>query len=566
MILPGKAVSICTLKVYVERGMARVFVCSILLLVLFSVSDGGVVIDPSDANIQYMGRWKFSNPSLPKVGWQGASITVNFEGTEIKATLDSDDSGGQSETFRVVIDDDHLTTYTFSAGPSPTTRTLATGLTYGVHKLVLMKETYRGNDSVFHGFEVTGAGLVAPPPRPALKLECFGDSNAAGHNAGSEDDSFGTGQYFTFPFIAARALGAEMHNQSTSGEVISGGHSRYDRWDYYNETPHWDFGLYTPDAVIVNLGANNNYSNITQTKNQYNAFLNSLRSTYPDAHICLMNGFGWAFSEPADYTDEVIAARGDSNMSYLHFPWVFERWHGCEYDHAGMARYLIEHLETVLGITAANAQDVMDGYGRNGNVANGSFEEVAPFGGWGWRYFDDAGVSRVYDPGGAHDGNYYLRLSNGAHSQQTNPANSGETITVTAWMRGASNGDQVEMTIDFRDQGMGGRVVVPTVAFSETKTLTTSWQEYSITATAPTSGNPVYASRASFTTGGGDTVDIDDVVQIRYAFGIENLRYMVQNWLSDDSAADIAPVPLGDGIVSLPDFGILSQYWQGSGL
>ena len=45
----------------------------------------------------------------------------------------------------------------------------------------------------------------------------------------------------------------------------------------------------------------------------------------------------------------------------------------------------------------------MNGYGEDGDVANGSFEEVAPFGGWGRRYYDDPGVSRIYDPGAAGD-------------------------------------------------------------------------------------------------------------------------------------------------------------------
>ena len=39
--------------------------------------------------------------------------------------------------------------------------------------------------------------------------------------------------------------------------------------------------------------------------------------------------------------------------------------------------------------------------------------------GYGWRYFDDPGVSREFDPDGAFDGSYYLRLSAGASSHQT---------------------------------------------------------------------------------------------------------------------------------------------------
>jgi hypothetical protein len=351
----------------------------------------GVVIAPTDPNIQYMGRWDFSTPSLPTIAWQGGAITVNFSGTEIKATLDADDTANHWEVFRVVIDDDYSTTYTFSAGPTPTQYTLASGLSAGVHKLVLMKETYWWYSSVFHGLEVTGAGLVAPPALPALKFECFGDSNAAGDNIASEDNSSGTGQYFTFPFIAARAFDAQMHNQSTSGETISGSHGRFDRYGWWPSDPAWDFGLYTPDVVIVNLGAND-VDSLTQEQMiaDHNDYLDDLRLKYPDAHVTLMNGEGWHFNEPANYIASLIAARGDPNMSSIVFPWVFGQWHGTENEQAGMARYLVEHLEDVLAITAPNPIDVMDGFGVDGDVANGGFEEVSPLavtpGGTSWMW------------------------------------------------------------------------------------------------------------------------------------------------------------------------------------
>jgi hypothetical protein len=128
----------------------RLFSLTAALLAFGDIASG-VVIAPTDPNIQYMGRWNFSNPSLPTIAWQGGAITVNFSGTEIKATLDADDTANHSEVFRVVIDDDYSTTYTFPAGPTPTQYTLASGLPNGVHKMVLMKETYWWYNSVFHG-------------------------------------------------------------------------------------------------------------------------------------------------------------------------------------------------------------------------------------------------------------------------------------------------------------------------------------------------------------------------------------------------------------------------------
>ena len=494
-----------------KLGFIRLFGIALGVLTLGD-SASGVVIAPTDPNIQYMGRWNFSNPSLPAIGWQGGAITVNFSGTGIKVTLDADDTANHSEVFRVVIDDDYSTTYTFSAGPTPTQYTLASGLADGVHKMVLMKETYWWYNSVLHDLEVTGSGLVAPPALPVLKFECFGDSNAAGDNIATEDNSSGTGQYFTFPFIAARAFNAQMHNLSTSGETISGSHGRFDRYGWWPGDPAWDFGLYTPDVVIVNLGAND-VDLLTQEQMiaDHNDYLDDLRVKYPDAHITLMNGEGWHFNEPANYIASLVASRSDPDMSAIVFPWVFGQWHGTENEQAGMARYLVEHLEGVLGVTAPNPIDVMDGFGIDGDVANGGFEEVSPFGGYAWRYFLDVGVDRINNSAGAKEGDHYLSLSSRAESFQTNLARSGDTLTVTAWMRGSSNGDEAEMIIDFRDQSMGGYDIAPVIAQTETKVLTTSWAEYSMTATAPTTGNPIFGTRTTFGSGPGDTIYVDDV-------------------------------------------------------
>jgi len=125
--------------------MIRALSCLVLLLAVSSIANAAVTINPNDSNIQYMGRWNHANPNRPKIGWQGGAITVNFDGTGIKATIDADDDGNAWETFRVVIDDDYFNPtkcYTTTFNGTPTERTLASGLPSGVHKLVLMKEDY----------------------------------------------------------------------------------------------------------------------------------------------------------------------------------------------------------------------------------------------------------------------------------------------------------------------------------------------------------------------------------------------------------------------------------------
>jgi hypothetical protein len=80
------------------------------------------------------------------------------------------------------------------------------------------------------------------------------------------------------------------------------------------------------------------------------------------------------------------------------------------------------------------------------------------------------------------------------------------------WLRGADDGDQVDVTIDFRDQAAGAEIADPMQSETQTMTLSSVWQRYSMTATAPSgASNPVYSMRITFAAGSGDSLDIDGV-------------------------------------------------------
>lgn len=485
--------------------MSKVFVAFAICTMLMAAPKA-TVIDPSDENILYTGRWDFTDPSVPWCQAKASSIIVNFEGTSIGIDI----TGNSSDYVRAIFDDDAAGSIKIPLVGG--VNILASGLTDTTHKLEFVKENDKGRMYVYGIHLDDGKSLVDPPERPTRKIEFYGDSNQAGYSLESERNQGGShlqGAYYTYPGIVARMFDAEHVNFSKSGATIQSLDTAHDRTDWNSSAPPWDFSNFQADLVVVNIGANDSGADHVR-KNRYHALLDDLRAEQPTAHIMLYNAYGWSFNEPANFIHEVIAERGDPNMSSAVFPWVFAQFHGCEYDHGGMAMVLAEHVQSIMGWTHGQ-QDVLSGFGADGDVANGSFELVAPFGGWGWRYLDARGISREFDPAGAHDGDYYLRLFDTAHSQQTNPADSGETYVVTAWMRGANVGDQVDITIDFRDQGMGAGEVSPMVAFTETKTLTTTWQEYSMSATAPTTGNPVYGTRVTFTVAAGDTVDIDAV-------------------------------------------------------
>jgi hypothetical protein len=159
----------------------------------------------------------------------------------------------------------------------------------------------------------------------------------------------------------------------------------------------------------------------------------------------------------------------------------------------------------------ASPTDVMTGFGRGGNVANGSFEESAPFGGFGWRYgVNKPGVHRLYSPTIAQDGEYFVGVVNGESIQQSNPCQSGQTVTVNLWLRSrhATGSAAADITLDFRNQEM---YTAPLSSNSLTLPLSTTWTNHTVTAVAPAGGDPVFHTRLTIASNGQSQVAIDNV-------------------------------------------------------
>ena len=488
----------------------------LLLLQAGHFSFGAVTIDPSNTNILYSGRFNHSNPSQPRFGWSGTSIIANFEGTSLKASFDDE---GDNYLY-VIVDDGEPEILNLNS--NSTEYTLASGLTDEVHKIEIVKRTegYHGHIKFNHLKLDDGRNLAAPPARPPLKLEFFGDSNAAGYSAEDIHDAGASStndSYFTFPGITSRMLNAEHSNVSVSGITVTGGAGISSVWDktYYpgGSSPTWDFGNYSPDAVIINLGANDYYASRTenQIKNGWKNFItDDLRTVYPDAHVVLVNSYGWANNEPADYVADAVAelhSQGDTNVSSVLFPWLWGQTHAVTFEQAGFANILAGHLATELGLPQP-APNELSGFGAPGQVANGSFENSdltdVPD---GWRYWGN-GTSYLEDVGDAHSGVDYVRVTGDSSGfWHANNAIPGHQYTATGWMRraGAGNGGtQGKLRIEFKDQQQSIISV-----FTETESVGDFWEEVSVSATAPPNA---WGITISMITNSGDSVDFDSIV------------------------------------------------------
>jgi lysophospholipase L1-like esterase len=461
------------------------------------------VIAPDHPDLRYTGRWDRTNPTLPSVGWQGAQIAFVLEGTAISARLRT----LSSIDYLLVILDEVVQPERIRISADDAPIVIAAGLANGKHRIQIIKETAQGGDMQFAGLTVTGTIVADETPAPRRHIVFFGDSNLAGESLRHEEnngDITYMGCHHTYAGIAARMCNASYENISYGGATIGSIHSIYRQMSRQNPAA-WDALRTTADVVVIDLGSNDVDNGEKAIRAAYHAFLDDIRTTYPQAHIVLYNSFGWSFNEPANYSAAVVAERTDAQMSAARFPWFFEQWHGCEYDHAGMATLLAQHLEKTLGWDMQSA-DVMNGYGQNGNVANGSFAESAPFSGFGWRYGLKPGVTRITAEAG-FDGNHFVRLAAGARIHQPNPASNGSTISVTMAARSADGGSLVTI-IDYRNQEMYSE---PLSAESQTHALTTDWQTYTMTLLSPVlTATPVFHTRLTFVASGG-TVDIDAV-------------------------------------------------------
>lgn len=475
------------------------------LLLSGSTPERAVVIGMDHADIRLVGRWEQSDPLAPWCAWQGSSMTVNFQGQGLLLDIDA---GTSTEWFRVIVDGDQTTTRRLTVTPGRKWIKLASGLPAGTHRLDMVKETYQGGNVTFHGLRVRGLGLTAPPPPRPRRIEFYGDSNLAGYSLEHEENR-GHGKYvgvhFGFSGVLARRLDAEYHNISASGETLSGMIDRFDRMQWYGEQPQWDFQRFTPDVVVLNLGANDVGRPEWAIRNDYHTLLDQLRAVHPTAHIVVANGRGWDYDEPANFTADVVAQRQDPNMSWVHFPWVFERWHGCETDQAGFADVLARHLEQELGWTPLPS-DVLVGIGIDGDVANGGFEGTAPFGGYAWRYRSDPRTTRILDAPDAKEGTAFLRLWNGGTTHQPVPATNGDLVEVELWMRGQGS---ATVRVDFRDQEM---YTAPMHVVDTAITLQPQWTRVTLQVPAPL-GTPrrIFHTRLTLTADPASACDVDAI-------------------------------------------------------
>jgi lysophospholipase L1-like esterase len=324
--------------------------------------EGGVA---PTALVHRSGRFDDSDAAGAQFTWSGSSFQTRIDGTALDVELD----GASDVWFEIVVDGASVGHFTTSGGPQ--TYPLVSGLPAGPHDVQL----FRRNEGFFGvvqflGFTPGADTTQVESPSPYLhRIELIGDSLTAGYGIEGADQycNFSAdteNAYLTYGAVAARNVQADPHIIAYSGigvyQDYGGGTSeqmpeRFLRTFADSATPAWDFASWVPEAVVVNLGTNDNSSDVAEANfvGAYTAFLGTLRGYYPNAAIFCVSWANWGATSEG-WVDQAVAATADANTYRLSF--VIDPadglgcdWHTNVVTNGKLAEQLTDAFATELG-------------------------------------------------------------------------------------------------------------------------------------------------------------------------------------------------------------------------
>ncbi len=351
-----------------------------------TLNDRERLVRPDDPALRYTGRLDWTEDGLFFI-YPCSSVQVRLTGRTLKVVLTNHRS--YYENRLGVIVNGEQSAILLADGEQVID--LSDKLDEGVNDVLLFKRQDCCHAYTVQGFIVDNdAALLPLEPRPARRMEVYGDSVSAGEVSEAEfacaqpdpegHNGLYSNSYWSYAWQAARLLNAELHDVATGGMALLDGTgyfygpdyigltSTWDKVNYYPPfgapTP-WNFAKFTPHVVVVAIGQNDhNPVNImaedydsaasVHWRGEYRRFLTNLREKYPTAHIvCTTTILG---HDPAwDHAiDECVAAMGDKRIH--HFLYTKN---GCgtpghirKSEAAVMARELADFIETLPDVWA----------------------------------------------------------------------------------------------------------------------------------------------------------------------------------------------------------------------
>ena len=333
-----------------------------------------VFVNFSNPELDYSGRVNFDNKEGAEFYWTGTSIKMNFEGENVSAIL-KDETG---DNYYNVIIDNKLKAI-IQPDTIKKTYTLAYNLSKGKHTI----ELFRRNDwnrgkTQFYGFKINNnAKLLPKTESTSRKIEFYGDSISVGY--ANEDTSgadsplgFNTNNYLSYAALVARHYDAKYQCICKSGTGVTVSWHPLTMDELHNRLVPlhaeslWDFSLYQPEIVVLNLFQNDSWLvNLPEHKEfkkrfgttapsdkyiveAYQTLVSKIRSHYPQANIiCILgsmdavkNGSKWR-----DFIEMAVCKMKDQKIFTHYMPYNNSKGHPSILDHQQMAKSLIKFID-----------------------------------------------------------------------------------------------------------------------------------------------------------------------------------------------------------------------------
>lgn len=278
-------------------------------------------INPDNKKIRYSGRIDWRNPKEPIWVYPCTSAEFKFTGRCLKIFLKNKNEYWQN--YLGCILDGVQSCYYLDNKKENEIEIRVPENENGEHHVLFFKRQDSCHEMHILGFEIEdGAKLLELPDAQTRKIEVYGDSVSAGEvteavdYTGKTDPEHQGGysnSWYSYAWMTARKLGAELHDTSQGGIALLDGtgwfgapayygvESCYDKLEYnpdLGEVKKWDFSRYTPQVVVVAIGQNDNHpvdymaadpegSAAEHWRKRYREFIEILMKHYPKAQIIL---------------------------------------------------------------------------------------------------------------------------------------------------------------------------------------------------------------------------------------------------------------------------------------
>ena len=294
---------------------------------------------PNNSSLIYSGRIDLSDPFAIVWTYPGTFVRMKFKGTQLFIHVRN--KHNYWNNYLGVAEGDAQTKLLLPEEGEATIEIPLQTTQDNIHEVTIFKRQDACHELTILGFEINcntddECELLEASPLPPRCIEVYGDSVSAGEvseaieyvaKADPEHNGEYSNSWYSYAWIAARKLDAQLHDIAQGGVALLDNTGWYHEPDYigmeqvwnkmrynpdYGTVKEWDFSKYTPDIVIVAIGQNDSHPDdymktdyegekAKNWRTHYRQFLAKLRETYPDAWIIccttlLQHDIGWDMS------------------------------------------------------------------------------------------------------------------------------------------------------------------------------------------------------------------------------------------------------------------------------